>query len=122
VPLRAGESNYTEIGVETGIAGLVLFALWNGALLASLVRRAWSATDETLLWAAAGVAAALAAILAVALQTDAYGVPWLGYCLWWLCGSLVTRPEVGSWAGNGAWRGDRASVESEKGLALSEQF
>ena len=45
-------------------------------------------------WAAAGGAAALAAILALAIQTDAYGVPWLAYCLWWLAGSLVEPAAV----------------------------
>ena len=40
--------------------------------------------------AAAGVAAGLAATLALAIQTDALGVPWLAYCLFWLAGSLST--------------------------------
>src|SRR5207245_3838144 len=41
VELKAGESNYTEIGVETGLAGMVVFVVWSLALLAGLVRRAW---------------------------------------------------------------------------------
>ena len=40
VPLKAGESNYTELGVETGLLGALLFIAWNLALLASLVRDA----------------------------------------------------------------------------------
>ena len=32
---------------------------------------------------------ALAAVLALAIQTDVIGVPWLAYCLWWLAGALV---------------------------------
>ncbi len=51
-------------------------------------------TDATYRVAAAGAAAALAAVLALAVQTDAYGVPWLAYCLWWLCGSLVEPAAV----------------------------
>ena len=82
--LEAGESNYTEIGVEAGLAGLILFLAWNLALLASLGRAGWSGDPR-----AAAVAAALAAILAVAIQTDAYGIPWLGYCLWWAAGALL---------------------------------
>ena len=90
VPLRTGESNYTEIGAETGLAGMLLFIAWNLALLWGLVRARVSS-------AAATVAAALAAILAVAIQTDAYGVPWLGYCLWWLAGSLLAAGAMSSW-------------------------
>ncbi len=89
VELKAGESNYTEIGVETGLLGMILFVAWNLALLAGLVRRAWSEAPGDLRDGAAGVAAALAAVLLIAVQTDAYGIPWLGYCLWWLCGSLT---------------------------------
>ncbi len=94
VPLKAGESNYTEIGVETGLAGMLLFVAWNLALLAGLVRAARAAGDETVRWAAGGLAAALAAILALAVQTDAYGVPWLAYCVWWLAGALLLPAAV----------------------------
>jgi hypothetical protein len=89
VELKAGESNYTEIGVETGLLGMILFVAWNLALLVGLVRRAWSEPAGDLRDGAAGVAAALAAVLLIAVQTDAYGIPWLGYCLWWLSGSLT---------------------------------
>jgi hypothetical protein len=89
VPLKAGESNYTEIGVETGLLGMVLFIAWNLALLLGLVRAGRNAADETLRWAAGGLAAALAAVLALAIQTDIYGVPWIAYCVWWLAGALV---------------------------------
>lgn len=76
VPLKAGESNYTELGVETGLAGALFFIAWNLTLLASLVRARRAA-----------LAAMLAAVLFVAIQTDAYGIPWLAYCVWWLAGS-----------------------------------
>ncbi len=89
VGLKAGESNYTEIGVETGLVGMLLFVAWQLALLAGLVRRAWTEPVGDLRDAAAGFAAALAAVLLIAVQTDAYGIPWLSYCLWWLCGSLT---------------------------------
>ena len=96
VPLRAGESNYTELGVETGLAGLALFVAWNLALLAALGRTARRVSAEAVRWAAGGVAASLAAVLALAIQTDAYGVPWLAYCLWWLAGALVSAPSEAS--------------------------
>ena len=76
VPLKAGESNYTELGVETGLLGALLFIAWNVALLAGLVSRREGA-----------LAAMLAAVLFVAIQTDAYGIPWLAYCAWWLAAS-----------------------------------
>ena len=80
VPLRAGESNYTELGVETGLVGALLFIAWNLALLVSLARARRAA-----------LAAMLAAVLFVAIQTDAYGIPWLAYCVWWLAGSGLRR-------------------------------
>jgi O-antigen ligase len=76
VPLKAGESNYTELGVETGLLGALFFIAWNLALLAGLIRKRQ-----------ATLAAAFAATLFVAIQTDAYGIPWLAYCVWWLAAS-----------------------------------
>jgi hypothetical protein len=92
VPLRAGESNYTELGVETGLAGALLFVAWNLGLLALLLRTAARAPGAPAAWAVAGVAAALAAVLALAVQTDTLGVPWLAICVWWLAGSLARAP------------------------------
>jgi hypothetical protein len=80
VPLKAGESNYTELGVETGLVGALLFIAWNLALLVSLARAR-----------RAELAAMLAAVLVIAIQTDAYGIPWLAYCVWWLAGSGLRR-------------------------------
>jgi hypothetical protein len=82
VDIQAGESNYTEIGVETGLLGALIFIAWNVSLLWALIRAR-----------RAEIAAALAAVLVVAIQTDAYGIPWLAYCLWWLAGSGVTMRE-----------------------------
>lgn len=80
--ILAGESNYAEIGVQVGVAGLALFLAWNLALFVAVARR------EPL---AAAVAASLATVLALAVQTDVYGVPWVGYVLWSLAGALVER-------------------------------
>jgi O-Antigen ligase len=87
VKLEAGESNYTELGAETGLAGALLFIAWSLALLVGLVRTAWQGDLF-----AAGVAAALTATLALAVQTDVIGVPWLAYALWWLAGAFVFPP------------------------------
>ena len=85
VPLKAGESTYTQLGVDTGIAGMALFCLWCLALLAGLVRAARKERDPAI----AGVAAAFAAVLAVALQTDVLGIPWLAYLVWLVGGALL---------------------------------
>ena len=78
-PIKAGESTYTELGVEAGIAGLLLFLAWNLALLRELLRSSpW-------------LAASLAAALALALQSDVIGVHWLAVVLWGLCGTAVGR-------------------------------
>ena len=42
VELKAGESTYTELGVEIGVAGLAVFLAWMAAVLLALWRRsAW---------------------------------------------------------------------------------
>jgi hypothetical protein len=84
-PLKAGESNYTELGVELGVLGAVLWTAWGLALLAGLVRA--GRRDP---WTG-GVAAAFAAVLVLAVQTDVIGDPWIAYCVWALAGSLVLR-------------------------------
>ncbi len=76
VEIKAGESTYTELGVETGLLGGLVFVAWSLALLWR-VRRA------------ALVAASMVAVLALALQTDVIGVPWLACVLWALAGSRV---------------------------------
>jgi O-Antigen ligase len=83
VPLRAGESNYTEIGVETGLLGALVFIAWNLSILAVMVIRCRPL-----------FAGAFAAVLVVAIQTDAYGIPWLGYVAWWLAGSALSLPSA----------------------------
>jgi hypothetical protein len=88
---QAGESNYTEFGVEAGFAGALLLIAWSLALLVGLVRAAWRASDGLTRAATAGTAAAFAAVLALGIQTDAYGVPWLACVVWWLAGALVVR-------------------------------
>jgi hypothetical protein len=78
VRLKAGESTYTELGVDTGLLGVLAFVAWNLTLLWGLARRG-----------AAGTAAALAAVLALAVQTDVLGTPWLVYVMWILAGSRL---------------------------------
>jgi hypothetical protein len=79
-PILAGESNYTELGVELGVLGSVLWTAWGLTLLAGLIRAR-----------AAAAAAAFAAILVLAIQTDVIGDPWVAYCVWAL-GGLLLRP------------------------------
>jgi hypothetical protein len=88
-PVRAGESNYTELGVELGVLGAVLWAAWGLVLFVGLAH-----TGREERWAA-GLAAAFAAMLVLAIQTDVIGDPWVAYCVWALAGALVlrTRPQ-----------------------------
>lgn len=99
-PAQAGESTYTEIGVEAGLAGMLAFIGWSLALLGALVAAAWRRARDggggEARWLACAAAAAFAAVLAIAIQTDAVGVPWLAIVLWWVAGAALTRPRVSS--------------------------
>ena len=80
VEIKAGESTYTEIGIDAGIAGMAAFLLWNLALLAALLRReAW-------------LGGAFAGVLLLALQTDVIGVHWLAVALWGAAGVALGSP------------------------------
>ena len=83
-PLKAGESNYTEIGAETGLAGMVLWIAWSLAILVGL----WRA-------GAVRMTAVFAAVLALSIQTDVIGDPWVAYIVWAFAGALLirTRPQ-----------------------------
>ncbi|MBA3374494.1 MAG: hypothetical protein H0U00_01530 [Actinobacteria bacterium] len=80
VKIKAGESTFTELGVDAGVAGLAAFIAWSIALLLGLWRReAW-------------VAAAFAAVLLLGLQTDVIGVHWLAVVVWAAAGIALGRP------------------------------
>jgi hypothetical protein len=83
VPIEAGESTYTEVGVDTGLVGALIFVAWSLALVWELLRCGWA-------W----IGGAFVAVLALALQTDVIGVPWVTYVLWALAGTAVFRTEV----------------------------
>jgi hypothetical protein len=79
-PPKAGESNYTELGVELGLFGSLLWIAWGLAIFVGLVRaRSFR------------IAAAFAAVLALAVQTDVIGDPWVAYCVWGLAGAGLLR-------------------------------
>jgi hypothetical protein len=78
-PLKAGESNYTEFGVEVGVLGALLWIAWNVSILVAL----WRVR-------AVRIAAAFAAILVLAIQTDVIGDPWVAYCVWALAGAALS--------------------------------
>jgi O-Antigen ligase len=80
--ILAGESNYTELGVELGVLGAVLWTAWGLGLLRGLVR-----------CRAVAAAAVFGAILVLAIQTDVIGDPWVAYCVWAL-GGLQLRPAL----------------------------
>jgi O-antigen ligase len=77
VPIKAGESTYTEIGVETGLLGMAAFVAWLVAVLVLLWRRsAW-------------LSAAWVAMLALGVQTDVIGVHWIAYVVFALAGAAI---------------------------------
>jgi hypothetical protein len=80
--LKAGESNYTELGVELGVLGGVLWLLWVLGMLIGLVRSRHPC--------APAFAAAFAAILVIAVQTDVLGVPWVVYSVWGIGAALLS--------------------------------
>lgn len=94
--VKAGESTYTELGVETGLAGMLVFVAWGLAVLRGLwLRSAW-------------LFSAFAAVLALALQTDVLGVPWLAYVVFALCGAALDpvdddQPQPVGAAANERW-------------------
>ena len=78
VAIKAGESTYTELGVETGLIGGLVFVAWSLGLLRAVLRsRAW-------------LGAAFAAVLVLGLQTDVIGVPWIAVVVWALAGDAVS--------------------------------
>jgi hypothetical protein len=77
-PIKAGESNYTEMGAELGVLGALLWIAWGLAVLAGL----WRARSVRM-------AAAFAAVLALAVQTDVIGDPWVAYVVWALAGTCL---------------------------------
>ncbi len=80
VEIRAGESTYTELGVDAGVAGVAAFVLWSFALLVGLWRReAW-------------LAAAFSAVLFLGLQTDVIGVHWIAFTVWVTAGLALGLP------------------------------
>jgi hypothetical protein len=106
VEILAGESTFTELGVDTGIVGMTAFALWSLALfLTALRREPW-------------VAAAVAAVLLLGLQTDVIGIHWLAATVWGAAGIAVSRaarveeepPPISA----APTAGERPPVEQEK--------
>jgi O-Antigen ligase len=72
--IKAGESTYTELGVEAGLLGALVFLAWSLVLVRRVLpRSAW-------------VGGSVAALLVLGLQTDVIGVPWLAYVVWALAG------------------------------------
>jgi len=80
VEIKAGESTYTELGVDAGVAGVLAFVLWSIAILVGLWRR------EPWLFAAFGT------VLVLALQTDVIGIHWLAFTVWAAAGLALGIP------------------------------
>jgi hypothetical protein len=76
VTIEAGESTYTELGVDLGLLGGVVFVAWSLVLLARLLWIPW-------------LAAAFSAVLFLGLQTDVIGIPWMAVIVWAFAGTAV---------------------------------
>jgi hypothetical protein len=81
--IKAGESNYTELGVELGLLGALLWIAWGLGVLLGLARAG-----------AFRVCAGFAAVLALAVQTDVIGDPWVAYCVWGIAGASLLRTRL----------------------------
>jgi O-antigen ligase/polysaccharide polymerase Wzy-like membrane protein len=75
--VKAGESTYTELGVDTGVLGLLAFAGWLVTLVLALrARSPW-------------LAASVAAVAVLGLQTDVIGIHWLSVVVFALAGAAL---------------------------------
>jgi hypothetical protein len=75
--VKAGESTYTELGVDTGVLGLAAFVGWLVALVAALRRRSpW-------------LTASVVAVALLGLQTDVIGIHWLSVVVFALVGAAL---------------------------------
>ncbi|MGN6798574.1 MAG: O-antigen ligase family protein [Gaiellaceae bacterium] len=82
VRIKAGESTYTELGVETGLLGGLVFVAWCLSLARWTLRRyAW-------------LGAAFVSVLVLGLQTDVIGVPWIAVVVWAAVGDVVYREQI----------------------------
>jgi O-Antigen ligase len=99
-PLKAGESNYTELGVELGVVGALAWLAWVVLIALGLVR------------VHAIFAAAFIAVAVLAIQTDVIGDPWVAYCVWGLAGAVLSTraPSRATPAPARAERSPRTSV------------
>ena len=77
VELKAGESTYTELGVDAGVLGLAAFVGWILALALALRSRSpW-------------LTASLAVVALLGLQTDVIGIHWLAVVVFALAGAAL---------------------------------
>ena len=98
VEIRAGESTYTELGVDAGVAGALAFVFWSIAMLAGLWRReAW-------------LAAAFATVLVIGLQTDVIGIHWIAFTVWVAAGLALGLPPSPQRTARGGY-GSRMTID-----------
>ena len=77
VDVKAGESTYTELGVDAGMLGLAAFVGWLVALVLALRTRSPWLTASTV------------AVAVLGLQTDIIGVHWLVVVVFGLAGAAL---------------------------------
>ena len=90
VAQRAGESFYLELGADTGMVGLLLWLFFTVSVFWGLLTVVRGRAASYVRQFAAGTLAAGVAIALLAVISDVWGAPWLGYVLWWFTGSALT--------------------------------
>jgi hypothetical protein len=74
---KAGESTYTELGVDTGLLGVAAFVGWLATLFVAIRRRSpW-------------LGSSLVAVAVLGLQTDVIGIHWLSVVVFALAGAVL---------------------------------
>jgi hypothetical protein len=92
--VAAGESLYLTVAVETGVAGLLALVALVAATLWELGRAATRLRSTPAGRVAAVLLCAQAAVFAIAVQTEIWGVPWLVYVLWALTGAAISAAQA----------------------------
>lgn len=83
-----------EIAVECGVAGLALFGMLLGGVLARAHETFWASDDPAVRWLAAGMAAAIAGTMAHGLVDTVFYRPQVQFLFWIMVAGLVTLHQL----------------------------
>ncbi|HEY9868028.1 MAG TPA: O-antigen ligase family protein [Candidatus Obscuribacterales bacterium] len=83
-----------EIAVECGVIGLVIFGLLVGGVLARAHETFWTSGDAAVRWLAAGMAAAIAGMMAHGLVDTVFYRPQVQFLFWIMVAGLVALHQL----------------------------